>query len=155
MGKASGNHFGSPEPNAALMIICLDTNVFVQARAENHNFFPILDARVAGKLTLAVSTEILFKNEEVVARLSGLVRWQKFARLMDCEELTSRSLLRVTPQYHFQVINHDPDDNIFTDCGITAGTDFIVIEDYHFAPLAIGGYHPQPINPSDSISKYL
>ena len=137
------------------MIICLDTNVLVQARAKSHAFFPILDAWVAGKLTLAVSTGILLEYEEVIARLSGREHWQKFARLMDCVELTGGSILRVTPQYHFQVINHDPDDNIFTDCAITAGADFIITEDHHFGPLAIAGYHPQPITPADFISKYL
>lgn len=75
MGKASGNHFGSAEPIAAGMIVCLDTNVLVQARAKNHTYFPILDAWVAGKLTLAVSTGILLEYEEVIARLSGRERW--------------------------------------------------------------------------------
>jgi len=36
------------------MIICLDTNVLVQARASSHPYFAILDAWVGGKLTMAV-----------------------------------------------------------------------------------------------------
>jgi uncharacterized protein len=137
------------------MIICLDTNVLVQARAKGHVFFPILDLWVAGKLTLAVSTPILLEYEEVIARLSGRDHWQKFARLMDYVELTTGALLRVTPHYHFRVINHDPDDNIFTDCAITADADFIITEDRHFDPLATAGYHPKPITPADFISKHL
>ena len=137
------------------MIICLDTNVLLQARARGHAYFPILDAWVAGKFTLAVSTGILLEYEEVIARMSGREPWHKFARLMDYVELTTRALLRVTPHYHFQVINHDPDDNIFTDCAITAGADYIVTEDRHFAPLATAGYHPQPITPAEFISKHL
>jgi predicted nucleic acid-binding protein len=43
------------------MIICLDTNVLVQARGKGHAFFPILDAWVAGKLSLVVSTPILLE----------------------------------------------------------------------------------------------
>jgi putative PIN family toxin of toxin-antitoxin system len=137
------------------MIICLDTNVLVQARGKGHAFFPILDAWVAGKLSLAVSTPILLEYEEVIARMSGREHWQKFARLMDYVELTSGALLRVTPQYHFQVISHDPDDNIFSDCAITAGADFIVTEDHHFSPLTNAGYHPKPITPAEFISKFL
>ena len=137
------------------MIICLDTNVLLQARARGHAYFPILDAWVAGKFTLAVSTGILLEYEEVIARMSGREHWHKFARLMDYVELTTRALLRVTPHYHFQVINHDPDDNIFTDCAITARADYIVTEDRHFAPLATAGYHPQPITPAEFISKHL
>jgi len=93
--------------------------------------------------------------EEVIARLSGRESWQKFARLMDYVELTTEALLRVTPQFHFQVISHDPDDNIFTDCAITAGADLIVTEDHHFAPLAVAGYHPKPLAPAEFISGYL
>jgi putative PIN family toxin of toxin-antitoxin system len=137
------------------MIICLDTNVLVQARARGHACFPILDSWVAGKFTLAVSTAILLEYEEVIARLSGREHWHKFARLMDYVELTTGALLRVTPHYPFQVISHDPDDNIFTDCAITAAADYVVTEDHHFAPLATAGYHPQPITPADFISRYL
>ncbi len=137
------------------MIVCLDTNVLLQARASGHAFFPILDSWVAGKFTLAVSTGILLEYEEVIARMSGREQWRKFARLMDYVELTTGAVLRVTPHYHFQVINHDPDDNIFTDCAITAGADYLITEDRHFAPLASAGYHPQPITPVEFISKHL
>ncbi len=74
---------------------------------------------------------------------------------MDYVEITTGALLRVTPYYHFQVINHDPDDNIFTDCAITAGADCIITEDRHFAPLATAGYHPKPITPAEFIAKHL
>jgi putative PIN family toxin of toxin-antitoxin system len=137
------------------MIICLDTNVLVQARAKGHGFFPILDAWVAGDFTLAVSTGILLEYEEVIARMSGREHWQKLARMMDYVEITTGALMRVNPQYRFQVISTDPDDNIFTDCAITAGADFIVTEDHHFHPLATAGYHPQPITPEEFITQYL
>lgn len=137
------------------MIVCLDTNVLLQARARGHVYFPILDAWVAGKFTLAVSTGILLEYEEVIARTSGREHWHKFARLMDYVELTTKALLRVTPTYRFLVINHDPDDNIFTDCAITAGADYVITEDRHFAPLATAGYAPQPITPAEFILKHL
>lgn len=137
------------------MMVCLDTNVLVQARATGHVFFPILNAWVAGKFGLAVSTPILLEYEEVIARMTGRESWRKFARLMDYVELTTGMLHRVTPQYHFQVISNDPDDNIFTDCAITAGADFMVTEDRHFDPLATAGYHPKPISPALFMEKYL
>ena len=62
------------------MIICLDTNVMLQARARGHTYFPIFDVWVAGKITLAVSTSILLEYEEVIARMSGREYWHKFAR---------------------------------------------------------------------------
>ena len=78
------------------MTLCLDTNTVVQALARQHPFHPILDAWVAGHVTWAVSTPILFEYEEVLTRISGPARWRKLARLMDLAELTSGNLLRVT-----------------------------------------------------------
>lgn len=135
------------------MIVCLDTNTVVQALAAHHPFHPILAAWVAGDLAWAVSTPILLEYEEVLTRLSGPIRWRKLARLMDLAELTSGNLLRVTPSFHFQVVTADPDDNIFTDCAITAGADYLVTEDQHFAPLVGAGYKTRPILPLDFIAQ--
>ena len=137
------------------MIVCLDTNILVQALAEGHSFHPILDAWVAGKLTWAVSTEVLLEYEEVLTRMSGPRRWRKLARLMDLAELTSGNLLRVTPSFHFQIITADPDDNIFTDCAVTAGADYLITEDQHFGALKNAGYKPQPISPQEFISRFI
>src|SRR5438094_382027 len=122
------------------MILCIDTNTVVQALARDHPFNPILDAWVAGHLTWAVSTPILLEYEEVLTRLSGAARWRKLARLMDLAEVTSGNLLRVTPSFRFHVVNADPDDNIFSDCAITAGAEYLITEDGYFAPLAKAGY---------------
>jgi uncharacterized protein len=137
------------------MIVCLDTNTVVQALAEGHPFHPILDAWVAGQLTWAVSTEVLLEYEEVLTRLSGPARWRKLARLMDLAELTSANLLRVTPSFRFNIVTSDPDDNIFADCAVTAGADYLITEDQHFAVLATAGYKPQPITPREFIAKFI
>jgi putative PIN family toxin of toxin-antitoxin system len=135
------------------MTVCIDTNVLVQARARGHAFFPILDAWVAGRYAIAVSTGILLEYEEVITRLSGKSAWLKFARLLDLVELTGAGVLRVTPSYRFHVIGDDPDDNLFTDCAITAGADYLITEDRHFLPLADAGYLPKPIKPQEFIDR--
>ena len=137
------------------MIVCLDTNTVVQALAQHHPFHPILDAWVAGHLTWAVSTPILLEYEEVLTRLSGPARWRKLARLMDLAELTCGNLLRVTPSIHFRVVTTDLDDNIFTDCAITAQADYLLTEDAHLAPLAHAGYRPHPLSPQRFIAQFV
>lgn len=137
------------------MIVCIDTNTVVQALARNHAYNPILDAWVMGRLTWAVSTEVLLEYEEVITRLASPERWRKLAHLMNLAELTSQNLLRISPSFHFQIVTLDPDDNIFTDCAITASADFLITEDHHFAPLAKAGYKTVPIVPQDFIAKYL
>src|SRR5438309_1480740 len=124
------------------MKICLDTNTVVQALASNHPFHRIVDFWVGGNLIWAVSTPILLEYEEVLTRLSGAARWRKLARLMDLADITSGNLLRVTPSFHFQIVTADADDNIFTDCAITADADFLITEDSHFAPLINSAYKP-------------
>ena len=137
------------------MILCLDTNTVVQALAQHHPFHPILDAWVAGHLTWAVSTPILLEYEEVLTRLSEPARWRKLATLMDLAELTVGNVLRVTPSFQFHVVTADPDDNIFTDCAITADADYLVTEDAHFSPLADAGYKPRPILPRQLIAQFV
>ena len=137
------------------MIVCLHTNTVVQALAERHPFHPILDFWVDGRLTWAVSTEVLLEYEEVLTRMSGPGRWRKLARLMDLAELTAGNLLRVTPSFHFHIVTTDPDDNIFTDCAITAGADYLITEDRHFLPLTDAGYKPRLITPAEFITTVL
>ena len=136
------------------MIVCIDTNTVVQALASRHPFFPILEAWVEGRVTWAVSSGILLEYEEVIIRLSGLHRWVKLSRLMDLAELTAGNLLPVTPYYQFRIIRDDPDDDLFTDCAISAGADFIITEDRHFAPLTGSGYKPRPISPPEFIAQH-
>jgi putative PIN family toxin of toxin-antitoxin system len=137
------------------MIVCLDTNTVIQALAEGHRFHPILDWWIAGRFTWAVSTEVLLEYEEVLTRLSGPARWRKLARLMDLAEVTTGSLLRVTPSFRFQIVTSDPDDNIFTDCAVTAGADCLVTEDRDFAALENAGYKPRPITPGEFIARFI
>jgi putative PIN family toxin of toxin-antitoxin system len=136
------------------MIVCIDTNVMVQARAAGHPFHPILDACVSGRLKWAVSTPVLLEYEEVITRLSGGLAWRKLARLIDLIELTTGTVMRVTPHVQFLVIQEDPDDNIFTDCAITADADYLITEDRHFLVLADAGYKPQPIAPQEFMERY-
>lgn len=74
---------------------------------------------------------------------------------MDLAELTSANLLRVTPSFQFRVVTADPDDNIFTDCAITADAEYLLTEDSHFAPLADAGYKPRPLSPQQFIAQFL
>lgn len=65
------------------MTVVLDTNVVLQARAAGHPFHVILDALLAGRFTLAVSTAILLEYEEILTARVGVERWRKFAATVD------------------------------------------------------------------------
>ena len=136
------------------MIVCIDTNTLVQARAPKHRYSPILEAAVLGRLHWAISNRTLTEYEEIISRCAGFREWQRLLRLIELADAITGSVIWVGPQYQFRVINSDPDDNAFTDCAIAAHADYVITDDSHFAPLANAGYKPQPITPEAFIERY-
>lgn len=58
------------------MTVCLDTNVSLQIFGRKQPYHQILRALLEGRLTLAVSNEILLEYQEVTINLSGSDRWR-------------------------------------------------------------------------------
>jgi putative PIN family toxin of toxin-antitoxin system len=137
------------------MTVCLDTGVFLQMFGRKQPFHPILRALLDGRLTLAVSTEILLEYEEVTTRLSGADRWRDVAALLQTLAQLHGNVREVAPQFRFAIIAADPDDNKFCDCAIAAGAEFVVTEDNHFEALKSAGYTTQPIKPEEFIRHHL
>jgi len=137
------------------MTACLDTGVFLQIFGRKQPFYPILRALLDGRLTLAVSTEILLEYQEVTTRLSGSERSQDVEALLDSLALLHGNIRHIEPKFRFAVISVDPDDNKFCDCAIAAEAEFVVTEDSHFDVLKSAGYKPKPIKPDEFIQRYL
>lgn len=102
------------------MTVCLDTNVFLRIFGRKQPFQPILRASLDGRLTLAVSTEILLEYEEVTRKLSNAERWNEIAVLLDLLAQLHNNIRRIEPQFRFGIIIADLDDNKFCDCAIAA-----------------------------------
>lgn len=137
------------------MIVVIDTNVVIQASDGSHPFSRIVDGWIQGKFLWAVSTDILLEYEEVMTRMLGAARWQKFVRFMDLIDAADGSLLRIATFFQFLTVPFDRDDDKFADCAISVHADFIITEDRHFRPMIGSGYKPQPILPSDFIARCL
>jgi putative PIN family toxin of toxin-antitoxin system len=137
------------------MTVCLDTGVFLQIFGRRQPFQPILRALLDGRITLAVSTEILLEYEEITTRLSGAERWRDVAALLELLSQLHQNIRRVDPQFRFNVIATDPDDNKFCDCAIAAEANFVVTEDNHFGALSSAGYKPKSIAPNEFIGQFL
>jgi putative PIN family toxin of toxin-antitoxin system len=137
------------------MIVCVDTGVLVQIFGRNARHPAILQALLTGKLSLAISNEILFEYEEVITRMLGLASWNRVLRTFDIMEELWGNVLHVEPGFRFQVVGNDPDDNKFCDCAIAAAADFVISEDGHFDDLAGAGYRPQPIRPEQFARQML
>lgn len=137
------------------MTVCLDTGVFLQIFGRKQPFYPILRALLDGRLTLAVSTEILLEYQEIITRLSGAERWRDVAALLELLGQLHGNIRQVEPQFRFNVISADPDDNKFCDCAIAAEANFVIAEDNHFDVLRSAGYKTKPIQPDEFIRQYL
>lgn len=137
------------------MTVCLDTGVLLQIFGRKQPFQPILRALLDGQITLAVSTEILLEYQEIITQLSGAERWRDVAALLELLSQLHGNIRRIGPQFRFNVISIDPDDNKFCDCAIAAEADFVIAEDNHFDALKSAGYKPKPIKPGEFIRQFL
>ncbi|MBI2928844.1 MAG: putative toxin-antitoxin system toxin component, PIN family [Verrucomicrobia bacterium] len=137
------------------MTVCLDTNVLLQIFGRRHPFYPILRALLDGRLTSAVSTEILLEYEEVTVKSSGVERWHDIAAFFEVLAQVHGNIRYIDSHFRFDVIVTDPDDNKFCDCAIVAEADYVVTDDHHFDALNSAGYKPRAISPTDFIRLHL
>jgi uncharacterized protein len=133
------------------MLVVLDTNVMLQARATGHPYHRLLQEWFAGAFEIAVSTEILLEYEEVITTRAGAARWQTLARVME----VSGQMRLISPSYRFHLIIADTDDDKFADCAIAASADYIITEDRHFEVLRDSIHKPRPITPEEFLRRHL
>ena len=137
------------------MTVCLDTNIFLQIFGRKQPYHQILRALLEGRLTLAVSNEILLEYEEVTVKLSGAERWRDVEALLELLDQLHGNVQQLEPQFRFAIISQDSDDNKFCDCAIAAEADFVVTDDAHFAALKSAAYKPKPVSPDEFIRVHL
>ena len=114
------------------MKVVLDTNCILQIVFPKAIYKEVWDALKARKYTICVSNEILLEYREILERRFND---SQFAESVIDAIITMPNVERVAPAYRFNLITTDPDDNKFVDCAITAGANFIVSNDRHFAEL--------------------
>lgn len=132
----------------------MDTNVVFQMFSVVSPLGTIRRELVRGRFEVVTSNEIMLEYEEVVVRLSGLVRWREIERFFALLAEVNLNVVRMEPQYRYGLITVDPDDNKFVDCAITANADYIVTADKHFDILTTTRIRPQVIKPQ-TFADYL
>lgn len=137
------------------MTVCIDTNVVMGMFGSAAPWLRIRQAVLAGEIIWAVSNEILLEYEEVAAREMGETHASRIGLFIELARQTHRRILYITPEFRFQIITHDVDDDKFADCAICAHADYVITEDRHFQSLKNSGYRPQPITPEEFIRSFL
>lgn len=111
--------------------VVVDTNYLLRMIPLRSKYRPAWESFLDGKYILCVSNEIVSEYMEILtAKVSST-----FAENIVGAILRSPFVRRFDPQFHFNLIEADPDDNKFVDCAIIANADFIVSEDSHFRVL--------------------
>lgn len=111
--------------------VVVDTNCLLRMIPLRSKYRPAWESFLDGKYIICVSNEIVSEYMEILtAKVSST-----FAENIVGAILRSPFVRRFDPQFHFNLIEADPDDNKFVDCAIIANADFIVSEDSHFRVL--------------------
>ncbi|MCU0392895.1 MAG: putative toxin-antitoxin system toxin component, PIN family [Thermoflexibacter sp.] len=110
------------------MKVVVDTNIMLVSVAETSKYHVTFQALLQGKYTLCVTNEILNEYEEIIGRFLGEQVATSVIELL----LKLPNVELITPHYHLEIIQTDPDDNKFVDCAFAANANFITTNDKHF-----------------------
>lgn len=111
--------------------VVIDTNCLLRMIPLRSKYRPAWESFLNGKYAICISNEIISEYLEILTEKVNA----SFAANIVGAILRSPFVLRFDPQYHFNLIEADPDDNKFVDCAIIANADFIVSDDSHFRVL--------------------
>ena len=111
--------------------IVLDTNCLVMALPTRSPSQKIWADFLNGNLEFCVSTEILYEYEEIITKMVS----PYMAEIVMNSLINAPNLIKIEPQWRFNLIKADPDDNKFVDCAICGNAEYIVSNDKHYSIL--------------------
>lgn len=111
--------------------VVVDTNCLLRMIPMRSKYRPAWESFLDGKYILCISNEIISEYMEILTEKVSAT----FAANIVGAILRSPYVRRFNPQFHFNLIEIEPDDNKFVDCAIIANADYIVSEDSHFRVL--------------------
>lgn len=108
--------------------IVLDTNCLLMSISSKSPYHKIWSDFLDGKVEWCVSTEILVEYTEILGRKT--TPW--LAETVVDTIVNNANTIRVSPNFYFNLIEADPDDNKFVDCAVCGNAELIVSNDSHF-----------------------
>ncbi len=114
-----------------MKIIILDINCLLQIlprKAPKRWFYDLI---LQGKISLALSSEIIFEYQEILEQKTNAIVAQNVVKAL----IELPDTIKIEPTYRWQLITDDPDDDKYTDCAVAANADYIISNDKHFAVL--------------------
>ena len=108
--------------------VVLDTNVLLVSISSKSKYHWIFDSLLNHQFDLFITNEILSEYEEIISeKWSPIVAKYVISTLLELKNVHATNVY-----FNLNLIEHDPDDNKFTDCAFAANADFIVSHDQDF-----------------------
>lgn len=110
------------------MRVVIDTNVLLAVVPSKSKYYFVYQLIKNKQLDLAISNEIALEYEEQLK-----FRYKLFSVEDELTSLFQQPNIRFyMPDFFWNFITADPDDNKFVDCAIAANADYIITNDAHF-----------------------
>ncbi len=113
------------------MKVVIDTNAFISILPTTSKFNFLFWKWIEKEFTIILSNDIYYEYEEILGlKLNKEVSKIFFQLIFEMDNVEF-----IVPNYKWNLISVDLDDNKFVDCAIAANADFIVTNDKHFSIL--------------------
>lgn len=110
------------------MKVVIDTNVFLVIIPSLSRYHIAYEALKENRYNLAFSNEIMMEYEEQLSSRYAIADASEILENL----LENQNIKLCNPEYKWNLITTDPDDNKFVDCAIASNADWIVTNDKHF-----------------------
>jgi uncharacterized protein len=113
------------------MKVVIDTNAFISILPSTSKFNFLFWKWIEKEFIIILSNDIYYEYEEILdLKLNKNVSKIFFQLIFEMDNVEF-----IVPNYKWNLISVDLDDNKFVDCAIAANADFIVTNDKHFSIL--------------------
>ncbi len=111
-----------------MLTLVIDINCLLQVIPRQAPNRWLYDLMLQGRLSLAISSEILLEYREVLEqKTNASVADNIVTTLLKLPDTT-----QVNPTYRWQLIRDDVDDDKYVDCAVAASADYLISDDRHF-----------------------
>ena len=107
------------------MKVVIDTNCLLVALSRKSKYNWLIQSLVNFEFNLCLTTEILNEYEEIIGKYFSISVAEPFYELL----VSAKNVEKINVSYKLNLIENDPDDNKFVDCGFAGNVDYIVTND--------------------------
>ena len=107
------------------MKVVIDTNCLLVALSRKSKYNWLIQSLVNCEFNLCLTTEILNEQEEIIGKYFSISVAEPFYELL----VSAKNVEKINVSFKLNLIENDPDDNKFVDCGFAGNVDYIVTND--------------------------